>query len=117
MCNGILSLQAVFINGVMMRCNMGKAFVFASFYIVFLWLGQFVFVTMFLGLILENFSVVDFMSVEKNEDGDSADDMIDMNDARIAIAIYQKLPAELVGGFPSCPRRDLLCLSGWSIPQ
>lgn len=53
------------IGGAAYFCDSGRAFVIAAFYCVFLWLGQHVFVTMFLGLILESFSVEKFMTIER----------------------------------------------------
>lgn len=55
------------VQGEAFYCDSGKALMVAVFYCVFLWMGQYVLVSMFLGLILEAFSVEEFMVIERPE--------------------------------------------------
>jgi len=77
-------------------CASGAAFTYAAYYIVFLWLGQFIFITLFLGLILENFSVDEFMHMDRQFDEDDPSRYIDIAEARIEMGKYQMIPPEAI---------------------
>jgi hypothetical protein len=55
------------VQGEAFFCDSGRALMVAVFYCIFLWMGQYVLVSMFLGLILEAFSVEEFMVIERPE--------------------------------------------------
>eukprot|EP00282_Hemiselmis_andersenii_P027366 CAMPEP_0169477824 /NCGR_PEP_ID=MMETSP1042-20121227/28139_1 /TAXON_ID=464988 /ORGANISM="Hemiselmis andersenii, Strain CCMP1180" /LENGTH=278 /DNA_ID=CAMNT_0009592233 /DNA_START=36 /DNA_END=869 /DNA_ORIENTATION=- len=94
------SWSGVLYEGMAVACKedeaAGSGFTFASFYITFLWVGQFVFITMFLGLILENFAVEDFMTVEKPEADEDMYKELDVDEAKEIVAHFQRLPIEAV---------------------
>ncbi len=74
-------------------CDVALAFLKAAYFIVWLWLGQYVFVSMFLGLILEKFSVDEFMDIKKKGE---LDDFITEEQAMKLVAAFQRLPVDAV---------------------
>jgi hypothetical protein len=74
------------VSGVCQECHMGAGAI-AAYYIIMFCAGQYIFVTLFLGIILSNFSVLDFMGERQG-----ADKMIDREEAISLISKFQKLP-------------------------
>ena len=72
-------------------CDYGHASVAAMYYIVIFWMGQYVFVPLFLGVILENFAVTEFINLE-----DRSEMRLDKDQALVTVAEFQMLPPEAV---------------------
>lgn len=74
-------------------CDPGKVFAYASFYIVFYFVGQYVFITLFLAIILQKFQVDNFMTLG----GDHEEPILLTREAAYkVVAKYQRLPSEAV---------------------
>lgn len=74
-------------------CEAPMTVAYAVYYVLFFWIGQYVFITMFLALILEKFSVHEFMTIGHQN---IQDIHLTRPEAMEAVAEYQKVPAELV---------------------
>eukprot|EP00802_Teleaulax_amphioxeia_P000493 Tamp_00493.p1 GENE.Tamp_00493~~Tamp_00493.p1 ORF type:complete len:2407 (+),score=357.69 Tamp_00493:375-7223(+) len=74
-------------------CDPIYASVAALYYIAYFFYGQYMFITMFLAVILESFSVHEFMSTESAEEGEH---MLTKDDCPRVVAEYHMLPVELV---------------------
>jgi hypothetical protein len=74
-------------------CDQLYSAVAAIFYITYLFYGQYVFITMFLAVILESFTVTEFMSTGPAEQGEP---MLTKDDCPRVVAEYHMLPVEMV---------------------
>lgn len=82
-------------QGQAMFCETGKATFIAVYYVSFLFIGQYIFVTIFLALILESFAVDDFMTIERPIQYDEFE-LLPWDDALELVAEWQKLPVKSV---------------------
>jgi len=74
-------------------CDQLYSAVAAIFYITYLFYGQYVFITMFLAVTLELFTVSEFMSIGRAEEGEL---MLTKDDCPRVVAEYHMLPVKMV---------------------
>lgn len=85
------SLYAKYLPEYTWTCYPATTLLFAIYYILFFVIGQYVFITLFLALILENFQVTNFMTVGEDKGSDA---QLIREEAYEVIAKYHRLPVE-----------------------
>ena len=85
------SVYAKYLPEYTWTCYPATTLLFAMYHILFFVVGQYVFITLFLALILENFQVTNFMTIGEDKDADA---QLIREEAYEVVAKYHMLPVE-----------------------